>query len=102
LSAALKLFDQEGGQAPHLARYTANMRVFVHGLKSLDLHAYVSPALQGPIVVNVRSPVSPAWDLSNFVDGLRAEGWDFPLPLPARCIGLGKRKCSNLVRPSLS
>jgi aspartate aminotransferase-like enzyme len=24
--------------------------------------------------VNVRSPVSPAWDLSNFVDGLRAEG----------------------------
>ena len=23
----------------------------------------------------------------------RTEGWDFPLPLPARCIGFGKRKC---------
>src|SRR6266849_10776304 len=23
----------------------------------------------------------------------RTKGWDFPIPLPARCIGFGKRKC---------
>jgi hypothetical protein len=32
----------------------------------------------------------------------RTKGWDFPMPLPARSIGFGKRRCPILVRPSLS
>src|SRR5882672_663125 len=32
----------------------------------------------------------------------RTKGWDFPIPLPARCIGFGKRKCLFSRRPSLS
>ena len=30
----------------------------------------------------------------------RTKGWDFPMALPARCIGIGKRKSPILVRPS--
>ncbi len=74
LNIALDFFDQEGGSAARLARYTANMRVFYDGMIRLGLTPFVRPAHQGPIIVNIRAPADPAWNLQRFVDALKARG----------------------------
>ena len=73
-SIALDRFDAEGGQPARLAQYTANMRVIYDGVRSLGLHPCLPLEVQGPIVVNVRAPVDPAWSLQAFVDQLKRRG----------------------------
>jgi 2-aminoethylphosphonate-pyruvate transaminase len=75
LSVALDLFDAEGGRAPRLARYQANMRTLYEGVRRLGLVPYVAPDAQGPIIVNVHAPADPAWDLQSFVDALKRRGF---------------------------
>jgi 2-aminoethylphosphonate-pyruvate transaminase len=74
LDAALDLYDAEGGQAPRLARYQANMRTLYDGVRALGLTPWLSPEMQGPIIVNVHAPDDPAWNLQNFVDALKRRG----------------------------
>ena len=69
---ALDFFDAEGGRVPRLARYTANMRTFYDGMVRLGLTPWLSHNRQGPIIVNIRVPNDPAWDLQKFVDALKA------------------------------
>ena len=71
LQRALDLFDAEGGSR-HAWRYTANMRTFYDGVRSLGLTPCLPPQVQGPIIVNVNAPADPAWDLQRFVDALKA------------------------------
>lgn len=73
-AVALDCFDAEGGQPARLARYSANMRVIYDGVRSLGLHPCLPFELQGPIVVNVRAPADPAWNLQAFVDQLKRRG----------------------------
>ncbi len=73
--AALDRFDAEGGQPARLARYTANMRVLYDGVRALGLTPWLAPEQQGPIIVNVRAPADPAWNLQSFVDALKARGF---------------------------
>jgi 2-aminoethylphosphonate-pyruvate transaminase len=94
LSAALDLFDAEGGQPARLGRYTANMRTLCEGVQRFGLTPYLSRAVQGPIVVNVRAPSHPRWSLQRFVDALKRRGflisnfYDTPLPsFRVGCIG---------------
>ena len=68
---ALDFFDAEGGRAPRLARYTANMRTFYDGIVGLGLTPWLSHNRQGPIIVNIRAPDDPKWDLQRFVDALK-------------------------------
>jgi 2-aminoethylphosphonate-pyruvate transaminase len=74
LNVALDFFDREGGQAARLARYTANMRTLYDGMIRLGLQPFVAPEHQGPIIVNVRAPDDPAWNLQRFVDALKLRG----------------------------
>jgi 2-aminoethylphosphonate-pyruvate transaminase len=74
LNTALDLYDAEGGQAPRLARYQANARTLYDGMRALGLTPWLSPELQGPIVMNVHAPTDPAWDLQSFVDALKRRG----------------------------
>ena len=74
LAVALDLYHEEGRVA-RLARYTANMRALYDGIGALGLTPYLPPALQGPIVVNVRAPVAPTWNLQLFVDALKRRGY---------------------------
>ncbi len=74
LSVALDLLDAEGGQAPRLARYTANADTLLDGMRGLGLAPMLPRALQGPIVVNVHAPPDPAWRLQAFVDALKRRG----------------------------
>ncbi len=73
-AVALDRFDAEGGQPARLARYTANMRVIYDGVRSLGLEPCLPLDVQGPIVVNVKAPADPAWDLQAFVDHLKRRG----------------------------
>ncbi|MBS0559688.1 MAG: 2-aminoethylphosphonate--pyruvate transaminase [Proteobacteria bacterium] len=73
-NTALDLYEAEGGQAPRLARYTANMRTFYDGMRALGLTPWLSPEIQGPIIVNVHAPADPAWNLQGFVDALKRRG----------------------------
>jgi 2-aminoethylphosphonate-pyruvate transaminase len=75
LNTALDLYDAEGGQPARLARYAANMRVVYDGMRGLGLLPYLSPAAQGPIIVNVHAPADPAWNLQAFVDALKRRGY---------------------------
>ena len=68
---ALDLYDAEGGRPARLARYSSNMRVLYDGVRRLGLRPYLSPAMQGPVVVNVHAPEHPAWSLQGFVDALK-------------------------------
>ena len=74
LNVALDFFDQEGGRAARLARYTANMRTLYDGMIRLGLQPFVRPDHQGPIIVNVHAPADPAWNLQSFVDALKLRG----------------------------
>lgn len=72
--AALDLYQEEGGQAARLARYTANMRALYDGVRGLGLQPMLPPSAQGQIIVNVRAPDDPNWDLQGFVDALKRRG----------------------------
>jgi 2-aminoethylphosphonate-pyruvate transaminase len=74
LNTALDFFDLEGGRVARLARYTANMRTLYDGMIRLGVTPYVRPEHQGPIIVNVRAPADPAWNLQRFVDALKSRG----------------------------
>ncbi len=70
---ALDRHDAEGREN-RLARYTANMRVLYDGVRALGLSPCLPPEVQGPIIVNVRAPADPHWDLQRFVDALKRRG----------------------------
>ena len=74
LNTALDFYDAEGGQPARLARYTANMRTLYEGVRGLGLTPYLPLQVQGPVIVNVRAPADPAWDLQRFVDVLKVRG----------------------------
>ena len=73
-AVALARYHEEGREA-RLARYTANMRALYQGVGEIGLTPWLPPALQGPIVVNVLAPDTPAWDLQAFVDALKRRGY---------------------------
>ena len=75
LGAALDRLDTEGGPPARLARYQANMRVLYDGMRGLGLTPVLSPAAQGPIVVNIHAPDDPRWDLQGFVDAVKRRGF---------------------------
>lgn len=74
LAVALELHQQETREG-RLARYTENMRTLYDGIKQLGLTPYLTPALQGPIVVNVHVPLTANWNLQIFVDAVKHRGF---------------------------
>jgi 2-aminoethylphosphonate-pyruvate transaminase len=73
-ATALDLFQAEGGQPARLARYQANMQTLYDGVCALGLSPWLTPDVQGPILVNVQAPDDPRWDLQTFVDALKRRG----------------------------
>jgi 2-aminoethylphosphonate-pyruvate transaminase len=69
---ALDFFDAEGGRAARLARYTANALTFYDGMVRNGLTPWLKREHQGPIIVVIKAPNDPAWNLQNFVDALKA------------------------------
>ena len=73
-AVALEFHRAEGGQPARLARYRANQEALCSGVRGLGLRPMLPAASQGPIIVNVAAPDSPAWDLQRFVDLLKGRG----------------------------
>jgi 2-aminoethylphosphonate-pyruvate transaminase len=74
LAVALDRLEAEGGPPARLARYRANMAALRDGLAEIGMGFFLPAELQGPVVLNVRAPDKPEWDLQRFVDALKARG----------------------------
>ncbi len=74
LDAALQAFDSEGGVAARGARYGANCRALVDGLRGLGFETFLADEAQAPIIVTLHMPRDPAFEFQRFYDLLRAAG----------------------------
>ena len=75
LDVAIGLHAAEGGTAARGARYAANHRAVVDGLRALGIEPHIPDALQSPIIVTFRCPDDPAFAFQPFYDRLKAEGF---------------------------
>ncbi len=57
------------------ARYSANCRVLVEGLRGLGFATLLPDALQAPIIVTFRAPSDPRFDFARFYDALAMRGF---------------------------
>jgi 2-aminoethylphosphonate-pyruvate transaminase len=75
LAEAISQFEEEGGQPARLARYTANCRTLVDGLRALGLKPFLQPDHQAPIIVTFHAPEHPAYDFKRFYAAAKARGF---------------------------
>ncbi|MBP7667440.1 MAG: 2-aminoethylphosphonate--pyruvate transaminase [Burkholderiaceae bacterium] len=75
LAEALAQYHEEGGQAARGARYAANCRRLVEGLRGLGLRPFLAAEAQAPIIVTFHAPVHPAWHFPTFYQGVRERGF---------------------------
>ena len=72
---ALMEFFAEGGVAGRGARYAANCKVLVDGMRALGFRTLLSDALQAPIIVTFHMPGEPNFRFQEFYDGLKDRGF---------------------------
>ena len=75
LGAALDAHRTEGGVAGRGARYAANRKILVDGMRKLGFETLLPDALQAPIIVTFHMPADPRFHFSTFYDGLRDKGY---------------------------
>ncbi len=63
---ALLELEAEGGVPGRAARYQANYRTLVEGMRALGFEEYLAPELQGYIITSFRYPVTPGWNFDTF------------------------------------
>jgi 2-aminoethylphosphonate-pyruvate transaminase len=75
LRAAVDQFKEEGGQPARLARYQANCRTLVEGMRALGLRTYLDDAVQAPIIVTFHAPADPAYQFKAFYEAAHDRGY---------------------------
>jgi 2-aminoethylphosphonate-pyruvate transaminase len=75
LDAALDAYEREGGAAARLARYRANCKVLVSGMRALGFKTLIPDALQAPVIVTFESPPDPRFDFEKFYGALGRRGF---------------------------
>src|SRR5229473_1242665 len=75
LGAALDAHEREGGVAGRGARYAANCRILVDGMRKLGFETLLPDALQAPVIVTFHMPADPRFHFETFYDGLRDKGF---------------------------
>ena len=75
LDAAIDQFEAEGGVGGRHARYAANCRALVDGMRRIGFETLLPDALQAPIIVTFRMPADPAFDFDAFYDRLKERGY---------------------------
>ncbi len=71
---ALRELDMEGGIAARAARYQANHRALLSGMKRLGFKSYLDPAVQSYIITSFHYPSDPAFGFPDFYRRLSDEG----------------------------
>ena len=72
---ALKQHEAEGGVAGRGARYEANRRMLVDGMRGLGFETLLPDELQAPIIVTFHTPADPNFDFTRFYDHLSRSGY---------------------------
>jgi len=72
---ALTEFLEEGGQPGRGARYAANCKVLVEGMRALGFRTLLPDALQAPIIVTFHMPKDPRFVFQRFYDSLKDRGY---------------------------
>jgi len=75
LAEAMTQFEEEGGRAARLARYTQNCQVLVDGLAKLGFQPFLQPEVQAPIIVTFHAPAHPAYEFRRFYAAAKARGF---------------------------
>jgi 2-aminoethylphosphonate-pyruvate transaminase len=75
LDQALDELIEEGGVAGRGARYRANHRLLVDGMRQLGFETLLPDGLQAPIIVTFLSPADARFDFGTFYEGLRQRGF---------------------------
>jgi 2-aminoethylphosphonate-pyruvate transaminase len=75
LAEAIAQFEEEGGQAARLARYTKNCAALVDGMAALGFKPFLPPEIQAPIIVTFHAPANPQYDFKAFYAAVRARGF---------------------------
>lgn len=75
LHQALLEHEQEGGVVGRGARYRANCRILVEGMRAMGFQTLLPDALQAPIIVTFHMPVDPRFDFQRFYDALSERGF---------------------------
>ncbi len=72
---ALQEHAAEGGVSGRGARYAANCRHLVTGMRTLGFETFLSDENQAPIIVAFHAPQDPSYDFTTFYDKLAARGY---------------------------
>jgi 2-aminoethylphosphonate-pyruvate transaminase len=72
---ALAEHTAEGGTEGRGARYAANCRLLVDGMRRRGFETLLPDELQAPIIVTFRMPADPDFDFARFYDGLARRGY---------------------------
>ena len=75
LSEAIAQFEEEGGRAARLARYTANCKTLVDGMAALSFRPFLRPEVQAPIIVTFHAPAHPSYEFRRFYEAAKARGF---------------------------
>lgn len=75
LDKAIEQFEAEGGVAGRNARYSANARVLIEGMRELGFETLLSDNLQAPIIITFKIPGDPAFEFERFYDNLKDRGF---------------------------
>ena len=75
LSEAITQFEEEGGRAARLSRYTDNCRVLVDGMAALGFKPFLRPQVQAPIIVTFHAPAHPNYEFRRFYAAAKARGF---------------------------
>jgi 2-aminoethylphosphonate-pyruvate transaminase len=75
LDKAIEQFEKAGGVKGRNARYAANCRILVGGMRKLGFVTLLPDALQAPIIVTFRMPKDPAFKFERFYDLLKDQGY---------------------------
>ncbi|HEX9447613.1 MAG TPA: 2-aminoethylphosphonate--pyruvate transaminase [Dongiaceae bacterium] len=72
---ALAEHAAEGGVAGRGARYRANCKILVDGMRALGFETLLPDHLQAPIIVTFHMPADPKFDFQRFYDMLREHNY---------------------------
>ena len=75
LAEALAQFEEEGGQAARLARYTDNFSTLVSGMAALGFRPFLRPEIQAPIIVTFHAPIDKRYEFKAFYEAAKSHGF---------------------------
>lgn len=72
---ALDELEAEGGVVARHARYVANQKTMVEGMRVLGFRTLIEDDLQSPIITSFYYPEAPGFEFQAFYDALKARGF---------------------------